>query len=506
MAPTCFISYSWDSETHKAWVEELARQLRLNGIPTILDQWECVPGDDVPEFMQRSIERADVILVVCTEQLLRKQAKGSGGVWMESAMLSAELFRGAARRVIPLLREGRPDTAIPLYLRGKFHLDFSDDRHTGERLAELLRSLHGGVGRDAPPIGTPAGSPGAPWAAGWLALKPVLFEGFESDGVLTQAGLVHRRRMLSHVPAGWLAECVNGSCQVRPAGAGAGLCRLWVFTPEDAPGSLPTSGAVPASVSVRIEATRHASDALAGIVYARGISPAGGYAFTLSASGEFSVHAFDGEGLRTRYAGRSPGLDPAATHKLGIAGHAGRLDFFVNDALVHSVDEHLDGPVHAGLVAFGSGTFEFDNLAVYEPPPADRSPRLTDAWRSFNRFCGMLESVHRDQYPFKQRCLAGLLATGMVLVVVSAVCLAVSGRASTTPVTVLFFVLVVLGLALLAGGSLLYVQVDRCHRSIAFLVQAAGAGEQYAPRALAELPCYFHEKKRFERDLQTLLS
>ena len=37
--PRVFISYSWDNDTHKAWVRYLAEQLRHNGVDARLDQW-----------------------------------------------------------------------------------------------------------------------------------------------------------------------------------------------------------------------------------------------------------------------------------------------------------------------------------------------------------------------------------------------------------------------------------------------------------------------------------
>jgi hypothetical protein len=37
--PTAFISYSWDTEEHKAWVREFAARLRADGIDVTPDQW-----------------------------------------------------------------------------------------------------------------------------------------------------------------------------------------------------------------------------------------------------------------------------------------------------------------------------------------------------------------------------------------------------------------------------------------------------------------------------------
>src|SRR5438034_546357 len=52
---TAFISYSWDSDAHKAWTRDLGARLRSDGVAVGLDQWELVPSDQLPEFMERSI-------------------------------------------------------------------------------------------------------------------------------------------------------------------------------------------------------------------------------------------------------------------------------------------------------------------------------------------------------------------------------------------------------------------------------------------------------------------
>lgn len=53
--PTAFISYSWDDEKHKEWVRGLGTQLRSDGVEARLDHWHTVPGDQLPEFMEREI-------------------------------------------------------------------------------------------------------------------------------------------------------------------------------------------------------------------------------------------------------------------------------------------------------------------------------------------------------------------------------------------------------------------------------------------------------------------
>lgn len=53
--PTTFISYAWESDDLKTWVKNLATQLREKGIDAKLDQWEVIPGDQMPHFMEKSV-------------------------------------------------------------------------------------------------------------------------------------------------------------------------------------------------------------------------------------------------------------------------------------------------------------------------------------------------------------------------------------------------------------------------------------------------------------------
>lgn len=50
-APTVFISYSHDSEAHKAGILRFATDLRNNGVDATLDQWDLAIGQDTAAFM-----------------------------------------------------------------------------------------------------------------------------------------------------------------------------------------------------------------------------------------------------------------------------------------------------------------------------------------------------------------------------------------------------------------------------------------------------------------------
>ena len=44
VTPRVFLSYSHDSEVHRAWVRLLAERLLKGGVEVTLDQWDLRPG------------------------------------------------------------------------------------------------------------------------------------------------------------------------------------------------------------------------------------------------------------------------------------------------------------------------------------------------------------------------------------------------------------------------------------------------------------------------------
>lgn len=82
--PKVFISYSHDSTAHKAWVLTLATRLEGNGVAVTLDQWDLKIGGDLPHFMESGLSDSDRVIVVCTDEYVRKaNAMQSGGVGYE---------------------------------------------------------------------------------------------------------------------------------------------------------------------------------------------------------------------------------------------------------------------------------------------------------------------------------------------------------------------------------------------------------------------------------------
>ena len=142
--PVCFISYSWDSEEHNAWVRKLAEHLQQNGVNTILDQWDLRPGMDIAHFMEKSINGSDYVLLICTPHFAQKANEGIGGVGYEKNIVTAEIFKNKKpdTSFVPILRIGNDKESIPSYLGLKRYIDFRTEKNFGENFEELLRHIY----------------------------------------------------------------------------------------------------------------------------------------------------------------------------------------------------------------------------------------------------------------------------------------------------------------------------------------------------------------------------
>jgi hypothetical protein len=138
-----FISYSWDSDEHRAWVESLATTLRQHGVDVVLDRWHLAPGCDMDHFMEQSVCAAERVLVICTPEYAAKADDRVGGVGYEATIITTQLARQTdQRKFIPLLRSGDWASAVPVWLASRRGLDFSGNRYPASEFEALLRTLH----------------------------------------------------------------------------------------------------------------------------------------------------------------------------------------------------------------------------------------------------------------------------------------------------------------------------------------------------------------------------
>lgn len=152
--PVVFVSYSHDSEEHRAWVLQLATRLRSNGVDVLLDRWDLRLGSDLASFMERGLSRSQRVLSVCSANYVKKANAGSGGVGYEKQILTAELMLNPNTDwVIPLVRNNPDIRKTPTFLGSRVYISFEDDNLYEARYEDLLRDIHEVPILPIPPIG-----------------------------------------------------------------------------------------------------------------------------------------------------------------------------------------------------------------------------------------------------------------------------------------------------------------------------------------------------------------
>jgi TIR domain len=201
---SAFMSYSWDSDAHKAWVRDVATRLRASGVEVTLDQWHLVPGDQLPQFMESAVRNSDFVLVICTPRYKARSDNRTGGVGYEGDIMTAEVLTTRNQRnFIPILRSGSWTEAAASWLAGKYYVDLSANPYSESQFDDLLTTLHR-TRPQAPPVGAPPtrralSTPAASSPTG-IASEPVRITGVVIDEVGTPRGDATRGSALYVVP------------------------------------------------------------------------------------------------------------------------------------------------------------------------------------------------------------------------------------------------------------------------------------------------------------------
>lgn len=152
--PVVFISYSHDSEDHKAWVLQLATRLRYNGVEVILDRWNLSLGSDLASFMERGLSQSTRVICICSTPYVTKANEGKGGAGYEKQIMTAEIVRDQNTNwVIPLIKNNLSDKKTPTFLNGRMYINFDEVSFYENRYEELLRDLFNEPILPIPPIG-----------------------------------------------------------------------------------------------------------------------------------------------------------------------------------------------------------------------------------------------------------------------------------------------------------------------------------------------------------------
>lgn len=120
-----FISYSHDSDDHKTKCLQLKIQLLKDGINCIIDHDESFPENGWALWCEKQIERADFVLIVCTNEYTKRfnhdeQAEKGKGVKWEGHIIRQTLYNNQVNnsKFIPVILNETDRIHIPLILNG----------------------------------------------------------------------------------------------------------------------------------------------------------------------------------------------------------------------------------------------------------------------------------------------------------------------------------------------------------------------------------------------------
>ena len=122
--PRVFISYSHDDDKHKEWVLQVSQELRTKGLDCQIDQYiNGFPSEGWPLWMEKEIDHADYVLVICSDLYLkryrREDAESGRGVAFEGAIITQALYdhHGRNEKFIPVIPESGHIDHVPISLK-----------------------------------------------------------------------------------------------------------------------------------------------------------------------------------------------------------------------------------------------------------------------------------------------------------------------------------------------------------------------------------------------------
>ena len=156
--PKLFISYSWTSPDHEAWVIRLATELRDSGIDVILDKWDLKEGQDSYVFMEQMVADPEIkkVLLVCDKEYVTKANNRSGGVGTETQIITPEIYRKQDQNKFVAVVTERDESGnpyIPAFYGSRIFIDLSDPGTYSENFDKLLRWVFDQPLHRKPPIG-----------------------------------------------------------------------------------------------------------------------------------------------------------------------------------------------------------------------------------------------------------------------------------------------------------------------------------------------------------------
>lgn len=160
--PKVFISYAWTSDAYVNKVAAFASSLIDIGIEVLFDKFEMRPGNELNDFMEKSVKDTTVthVLLLLNKTYKDKADNRVGGVGKETQILSEELYNNVNQtKIIPVVFEKGDNGEIykPTYLGSTYFVDLADESKYDSEFKLLVKSIYGETIYRKPELGkTPA--------------------------------------------------------------------------------------------------------------------------------------------------------------------------------------------------------------------------------------------------------------------------------------------------------------------------------------------------------------
>lgn len=159
-APKVFISYSWQPISNRQKTISLAERLENEGVNVIIDEWNLAEGQDKYQFMEQMVNDPNVkrVLIICNKEYTEKANSKSGGVGIESLIISDEVYSKVEQtKFIPIIFERNIDGKeyVPTFIKTRIYIDLSNDDTFEDEYEKLMRNLFDKPATKRPPRGNP---------------------------------------------------------------------------------------------------------------------------------------------------------------------------------------------------------------------------------------------------------------------------------------------------------------------------------------------------------------
>jgi hypothetical protein len=132
--PEVFISYSQDSVEHMEQVLLLSNRLRVDGVDSLIDQYEVSPPEGWPRWMDKNISNSKYVVLICTERYLDRltgrEKGGTGlGVRWEGNLIYQHIYNAGTlnTRFIPVVLRDEDKKFIPTVLQGSSYYSLATE-------------------------------------------------------------------------------------------------------------------------------------------------------------------------------------------------------------------------------------------------------------------------------------------------------------------------------------------------------------------------------------------